>query len=141
MTLIWKTLWRNLYFDGHSSNSNLKKLPKFKVGDYVRITKHKHTFQKGYESNWSDEIFIITSVILRSPWVVYTLKDLEDESITGTFYEKELQKVTISPTSEYKIDKIIRYRKSGVRKEALVKWKGYPNKFNSWVLLSTIKKL
>lgn len=134
-------VWRNLYYDEKTCISSLNKVPKFKVGDYVRITKYKHVFQKGYESNWSNEIFIITSIIDRSPWVVYTLSDLENESITGTFYEKELQKITFSPSSEYKIDKIIRSRKSGIRKEVLVKWKGYPNKFNSWVLLSNIKNL
>lgn len=134
------TVWRNLYEkNDRKSLGNVGK-PKFKVGDYVRITKHKHIFQKGYETNWSDEIFIITSKIERSPWIVYTLKDLDEETITGTFYEKELQKVNYDPTSLFKIDKIIRTRYSGVRKELFVKWKGYPNKFNSWVLESSIKE-
>ena len=32
--------------------------PKFKVGDYVRISKHKNIFDKGYTSSWSEEVFI-----------------------------------------------------------------------------------
>lgn len=131
------TVWRNLYEKKKEKIKNVR-YPKFKIGDHVRITKYKHIFEKGYETNWSDEIFIITSVIDRSPWVVYTLKDLHNEPITGTFYEKELQKVTYDPTTEFKIDKIIRTRYSGNRKELLVKWKGYPNKFNSWVLASEV---
>lgn len=134
------TVWSNLY--GRSVNQKSKNIvqPKLHVGDYVRITKYKHVFQKGYESNWSDEIFVVTSVIDRSPWVVYTLKDLQNEEITGTFYEKELQKVNYDPTNMYKIDKIMRTRYTGHRKEVLVKWKGYPNKFNSWILARELKQ-
>lgn len=135
------TVWNNLYDRKTNTKSLDVPLPKFNVGDHVRITKYKHIFQKGYESNWSDEIFIITSVIERSPWVVYTIKDLQDEPIVGTFYEKELQKVTYDPTISYKIDKIIRSRRSGNIKEVLVKWKGYPDKFNSWVLASTLTQI
>lgn len=133
-------VWRNLY-DRQSSKKVTMKLPKFQVGDYVRISKYKHTFQKGYESNWSDEVFIISSIIPRTPFAVYNLKDLGNEPITGTFYEAELQKITYNPHSHHKIDKIIRYRKSGIRREALVKWKGYPNKFNSWIHVKKLKKL
>lgn len=134
------TVWRNLY-DRQNSTPMMPRSAKFHVGDYVRITKYKHIFKKGYESNWSDEIFVVTNKIERSPWVVYTLKDLQNEPITGTFYEKELQKVTYDPTLKYKIDKIIRSRNSGHRREVLVKWKGYPHKFNSWIPLSSTVKI
>ena len=33
--------------------------PKFKVGDYVRISKYKNIFAKGYTPNWSEEMFMI----------------------------------------------------------------------------------
>ena len=36
--------------------------PKFKVGDYVRISKYKNTFAKGYTPNWSEEIFVINRI-------------------------------------------------------------------------------
>lgn len=137
------TVWNNLYARKHvQNNTNTSPtLPKFHIGDYVRITKYKHVFQKGYESNWSDEIFVISSVIDRIPWIVYTLRDLQQENIVGTFYEKELQKVTYDPSLNYKLDKIISSRYSGNRKQVLVKWKGYPDKFNSWVLVSDLKKI
>ncbi|CAK1582677.1 unnamed protein product [Parnassius mnemosyne] len=135
------TVWTNLY-DRRSKKLSLENpKPNFNVGDYVRITKYKHVFQKGYESNWSDEIFIISSIIDRSPWVVYTITDLQNEPIIGTFYERELQKITYNPTSQHKIDKIIDTRYSGNRKEVLVKWKGYPDKFNSWILASSLKEI
>ena len=50
------------------------------------------------------------------------------EEIKGSFYEQELQK---SKQETFRIDKII--RRDYKKKKALVKWKGYPDKFNSWV--------
>ena len=46
--------------------------------------------------------------------------------MTGTFYEKELQKTN---------QKEFRIEKEGKRKEdkLYVKWKGYDNSFNSWI--------
>ena len=34
------------------------KAPKFKVGNRVRIMKHKNIFSKGYTENWSKEIIL-----------------------------------------------------------------------------------
>ena len=36
--------------------------PKFKVGDHVRIPKYKNIFAKGYTTNWSEEVFVITKI-------------------------------------------------------------------------------
>ena len=33
--------------------------PKFKVGDYVKISRYKNVFAKGYMPNWSEEVFVI----------------------------------------------------------------------------------
>lgn len=134
------TVWTNLY-ERTKNEKSVALHPKFNVGDHVRITKYKHIFQKGYESNWSDEIFVVSSVIFRTPRRVYTIKDLQGEEITGTFYERELQKVIYDPTIEYKIDKIIRSRYNNNRQEVLVKWKGYPNKFNTWISASSLKEI
>jgi hypothetical protein len=134
------TVWQNLY-GRKEKKVHVTEYPLLQVGDHVRITRYKHVFQKGYETNWSDEIFVIDTIIRRSPWVVYTLKDLENEPVTGTFYSKELQKVFYDPTTLHKIDKIIQYRRIGGRKEVLVKWKGYPNKFNSWIPASDIEQI
>ena len=36
--------------------------PKFKVGDYVRISKYKNIFAKGDMPNWSEELFVIDRI-------------------------------------------------------------------------------
>ena len=58
----------------------------------------------------------------------------------GTFYEEELQKV-FKHNDTYEIEKILKKRGKGKNVQYLVKWLGYPNKFNSWVSDSEIKHL
>ena len=43
----------------NSSKEIDDKDPKFKVGNYVRISKYKSIFAKTYVPNWSEEVFII----------------------------------------------------------------------------------
>ena len=33
-----------------------------KIGDHVRISKYKNIFAKGYNPNWSEEVFVIKEV-------------------------------------------------------------------------------
>ena len=68
-------------------NPNKKDL-KVKVGDYVRISKFKNIFAKGYTPNWSEEVFVVSKIKNTVPWP-YVVSDLNGEEITGSFYEKE----------------------------------------------------
>ena len=75
----------------YNEDSNVTK-PKFKVDDRVRISKYKNIFAKGYTQNWSEEVFVISKIKNTVPWT-YVVSDLNGELITGSFYEKELQKL------------------------------------------------
>ena len=81
-----------------------KKDPKFKVGDHVRISKLKNIFAKGYTPNWSEEVFVITKIKNTVPWT-YVISNLVNEKITGSFYEKELQKIT---QEKFRIGKVLK---------------------------------
>ena len=131
-----KQVWHTLYDDRDTSK---RPRYKFKIGDQVRISKIKRTFEKGYLPNFSKEIFTISKQIPRNP-VVYKLKDYDEEELKGTFYEKELQMV-IKQDDVYEVEKILRKRGRGNNVQYLVKWLGYPNKFNSWVPASEINKI
>ena len=61
--------------------------PNFKVGDHVRISKHKNIFVKRYTPNWSEEVFVVSKIKNTFPWT-YVVNDLGGEEITGSFYEK-----------------------------------------------------
>ena len=56
--------------------------------EYVRISKYKNIFAKGYTPNLSEEVFVIKKVKNTAPWT-YLINDLNGEDeIIGTFYEK-----------------------------------------------------
>ena len=80
----------NTYIDLGKEVSD--KNPNFKVGDNVRISKCRNIFTKDYTPNWSEEVFVIKKIRNTVPWT-YAIDDLNGEKITGTFYEKELQKI------------------------------------------------
>ena len=81
-----------------------KKDPNFKVGDHVRISKYKNIFAKGYTPNWSEEVFVVNKIKNTVPWT-YVINDLNGEEISGSFYEKELQKTN---QKEFRIEKVLK---------------------------------
>ena len=92
----------------------------------MRISKCENIFAKYLSMlNWSEEIFIIKKVKNTVPWT-YVIKDLNGEEITGTFYEKGLQKIN---QQEFRIEKVL--KREGDK--LYVKWKGYDNWLNSWI--------
>lgn len=128
-------VWFTLYGD----MEDVKRKPcVFQAGDVVRVSKQKLTFEKGYETNWTEELFVVTECVARDP-PVYRIKDLLDEPIQGTFYPQELQKVKMKDT--YTIEKILKKRTRKRRMEYFVKFKGYPNKFNQWIPSSDLSSL
>src|SRR6218665_2203222 len=105
-------VWRNL---NSINNFNPEPItPKFLVGDKVRITKKKTTFEKGYTARWSEDISTVTKFLF-TDLPTYKISDYNGEEIQGTFYEQELQKTT---QEIYRIEKIIRKR----GKKSFVKW-------------------
>ena len=101
-----------------------KKNPKFKVGENVWFSKYENIFAKVYTPNWSEEVFVINKIKNTVPWT-YAISDLNGEEITGSFYEKELQKTN---QKEFRREKVLK-RKGD---KLIVIWKGYDNRFNSW---------
>ena len=108
----------------YNEDSN-KKIPKFKVGDHVRISKYKNTFAKGYIQNWSEEVFVISKIkntfrelMLLLNWMVNPLLNF--------LYEKILQKTS---QEKFRIEKVLK-RKGH---KLYLKWKGYNNSFNCWI--------
>ena len=70
---------------------------------------------------------------------MYKLEDLDGEDVKGKFYEEELQKTDLKDFSV--IEKIIRKKKVNGKYEYLVKWDGYPEKFNSWISEEQLERI
>ena len=105
----------NAYIDSGKEVND--KDPKLQVSDYVRISKCKSIFAKGYTPNQSEEVFVIKEVKNTVPWT-YVIRDLNVDTIIGILYEKELQKRN---QQKFRIVKVI--RRKGNKLSG--KWKGY----------------
>ena len=90
----------------HNEDSN-KKNPKFQVYHHFRISKYKNNFAKRYTPNWSEEVFVVRKIKNTVPRT-YFISDLNGEPITGTFYEKKLQKIS---QEKFRIEKVPKKRR------------------------------
>ena len=128
---VFSRQYAKLGYNEKRKKVKLRKYELLKAGDSVRISVYKGVFDKGSNPNWSEEVFEITDVLdSRSP-ILYKIQDLAGEEVTGFMYREQLQKTT---QSVYMIDKVIRKRRTTAGKqESLVRWRGYPDKFNSWI--------
>lgn len=96
------------------------------VGDFVRISKYKGCFEKGFTPNWSTEIFKIYKVQDTNP-TTYLLEDARSRPILGAFYKEEIQKT--NHPDIYLVEKVLKRK----RNKVYVKWLGLPASENSWI--------
>jgi len=108
--------------------------PKWSIGDVVRISRVKGTFEKGYLPNFSREIFTVVQVEvpfdLEEP-ITYRLRDHNDEILLGSFYDEELGPVKYPEV--FLVESTLEEKKVKGKKHYLVKWLGFPSSMNSWL--------
>ena len=135
----YKKVYKSLYDESYKKmteeeslkNPNVqKRMPKYEVGQKVRISLHKRLFEKSSTAKWSEEVFFIDEINQNTRPITYLLKDYAGEKLTGGFYPEQLQPTN---ASIYRIEKVLKKRVKNGRHESFVKWQGYPKKFNSWV--------
>ena len=104
---------------------------KFALGDTVRVTRKKGVFEKGYQMTYGFEVFQIAQIKDTYP-ITYGIKDYNNLTIKGSFYENEIQHVDKSDNI-WSVERIVQSRTRRGRKEYLVKWSGYPVSANTWI--------
>ena len=112
----------------------------YEVGDQVRVTYKRTPFHRGYQENYTEEIFTIFRRYKTHP-PRYKLKDYKGEVIKGSFYEPELQKAYVNEDTVYNIEKVIRYKTVNKQKRALVRWSGYDKEHDSWIPVKDMVKI
>ena len=141
---VWQRLYaskagrRLLKGKPHEKENNKKKKkkkPSVQVGDWVRLSKSRRTFKKGYLPNWTEELFsVIRSTDTDPPQ--YLVQDYQGEEIKGGMYAHEVQKVN-KADEIYRVEKILddppRPTRDGKGRQVKVRWLGYGPKFDSWV--------
>ncbi|KAL3114280.1 hypothetical protein niasHT_012913 [Heterodera trifolii] len=76
----------------HNAAENVvRRQPRYRVGDRVRIEKYKHVFQKGYLPRFTNELFKVAEVHTERSPVVYRLRDDHNEIISGTVEQQFVQ--------------------------------------------------
>ena len=126
-----EAVWKRLY-----GPCLKKKKPQFKVGDRVRLNKIHRTFEKGYLPSWTEEVFVVHRMV-PGPVPTYKIREWDDTPVEGTFYEVDLQKVHVSDQALFRIEKVLKRQKD----RRLVKWKGWPDKYNSWIARGDVTSL
>jgi hypothetical protein len=122
----------SILYGGKNTNLCLPHSSKLLLGDWVRISRWKGKFEKGYLPNWSQEIFQVVGINQkgREP-PTFLLKDKKDEYIQGSFYEHELQKTNLNDI--FLVEEVLDSKVVKGKKQYFVKWLGYPDSQNSWI--------
>ncbi|KAL3081123.1 hypothetical protein niasHT_039198 [Heterodera trifolii] len=126
-------VWKRLY--GHPALQ--KRMPRFRKDEFVRMSREKGQFEKGYLPNYGDEILEIDDVLKAVRPIRYKLRDEHGEKFKGSFYEQELARVRKDADTSYRIEKVYKKRKrADGSTEMLVKFIGYPNR--EWIAESQL---
>ncbi|KAL3110283.1 hypothetical protein niasHT_012701 [Heterodera trifolii] len=104
--------------------------PKIRAGETVRIPEPKHIFEKGYIPNYSDHVYTVDEARSTNPQH-YLLKDYYGTKLKRKFYLPELTKVQVDENTMYRIEKKYKERVKDGKREILVKFIGFPEKY--WV--------
>uniref|UniRef100_A0A914HYK8 Integrase catalytic domain-containing protein n=1 Tax=Globodera rostochiensis TaxID=31243 RepID=A0A914HYK8_GLORO len=122
-------VWLRIYGtddDGGDKQQRRRRRPRFRKDEFVRMSREKGQFEKGYLPNYGDEILTIDAVLEGVRPVRYKLRDERGEKFKGTFYEHELARVRKDAETSYRIEKVYRKRKrADGSTEILVKFAGF----------------
>ena len=130
---------KNIY--GRTEGFKMKPY-RYSIGDWVRISYLKRTFQREYTEKWSRELFKVVKRVRMQGKAMYTLEDYAGDPVDGRFYDEELQPVKVGEDDIYKIEKVIGQRKQrGQSKQYLVRWLGWPAKYDSWISEEELKDI
>ncbi|XP_069107331.1 uncharacterized protein [Argopecten irradians] len=114
----------------------------FKIGSLVRISHIRKPFDRAYQQQkWTSEIFKIRRRFLIQNIPQYQLEDFQNEKIDGNFYQAELQRVDKDQNTLWFIEQKLRKRKRQGQVEWLVKFDGWPSKYNQWIAQKDISEV
>ncbi|XP_069128436.1 uncharacterized protein [Argopecten irradians] len=124
-----------------SSTKRSKTPYAFKIGSLVRISHIRKPFDRAYQQKWTSEIFKIRRRFLIQNIPQYQLEDFQNEKIDGNFYQAELQRVDKDQNTLWFIEQKLRKRKRQGQVEWLVKFDGWPSKYNQWIAQKDISEV
>ena len=106
------------------------------VGSWVLISTKKNIFEKGYKYTHQPMIYRISKQLDTTP-ITYELENQNGQKIKGGFYKEEIQVVS-EKLKTWPIERILAERVRNGHKEVLIKWKNFPDSFNTWQSLESV---
>ena len=93
----------------------------------------KGPFSKGFDQNYSTEVYKIVRRLRFMDPVQYKLSTLDDEEVKGKYYAGELVKATPRDDELYEIEKIVDQRMRNGKKQVKVRWKDFGPSHDQWL--------
>ena len=138
-----RRIWKRVYYDSKEArlrlgnNARYRLQAKISNDEQVLLSRWKGHFDKGYAPNWSRERYVVKAVEPRQRGVrrrpLYKIVDLQGETIKGSVYPEELQPVPQNVPQVVQIESVLRKKRNKGVNETLVKFLGWPTKFNRWL--------
>jgi len=135
--IVFENLYNTPNLERFIKGSKVKQL---NIGDSVRRKYELSSFDKSYYPLWTDMVYKIDKVFNKYNKPQYSI-EIDGEKINRRFYPEELQKVTVDRETLYFVEKKLQYRIRNGQRQVLVKWKGYPSRFNQWIPLDHVQNL
>jgi transposase InsO family protein len=132
------TALRKHYAKAISPNFDYNRI---RVGNHVRVkNRYGNRFARGYEQQFSDEIYTVTDINRRMGVPMYKLvSDDTGEEILGGWYIGELQ--LVGNADVFRVEKVLKRRRRKGVVEIFVKWIGFGDRHNSWIKDSDIARI
>ena len=129
---IWDKMYNKV---GKAELNRVRSLKyKFRIGDIVRLSHARYAFQRDYQQKWTGELFKVSERFIEQNIPIYKVVDFLNEQVDGRFYSQEMLKVTNKGENTlWIIEKIIKRRTRGGKRQYLVKFQDWPSKSNSWI--------
>jgi len=121
------SVWLALYGDEPTT-----KQATMKAGALVRVSKEREKSDKGYLPNCGQKLFVVEKAEPGAP-PLYSLKDLDGERLDSRFCAEEIQQVAKPVEGIYRIEAVLGSRRRAGKRQVLVRWRGFPAKFDSWL--------
>ena len=117
-----------------------KSIFNLEVGDRVRLARYRAPFVRAYDEKWTYEIFTVTERDTQQDIPLYKIKSWDNEAVLGAFYQDELEKVLVGDDVSYSIEHVLNKKRIRKKDGFIVKWYGWPEKYNSWVSVKDMAK-
>lgn len=137
-----KSLKKLMEYAVKTHRNRKRNLYKYNIGQHVRLAYYrKKNFTRSYDEQFSGEVFTVRARKITDGIAQYYLRDYNGEDLKGPVYASEITPVTIDADGYFKLEKVLRTRVRNGKKEYLVKFQSWPEKFSKWVPSENIKTL